>query len=47
HLDSTRKVSPLRAADDATVVDTSDKTLDEVLEELSGLVTTRIGAVER
>ncbi|MCZ4536232.1 MULTISPECIES: (d)CMP kinase [Gordonia] len=47
HLDSTRKVSPLRAADDATVVDTSDKTLDEVLAELSDLVATRIGAVER
>ncbi|MDS1116856.1 (d)CMP kinase [Gordonia westfalica] len=46
HLDSTRTVSPLRAADDAVVVDTSDKTLMEVLDELSGLVETRIGASE-
>ncbi|UOG21773.1 (d)CMP kinase [Gordonia amicalis] len=47
HLDSTRAVSPLRAADDAVVVDTTDKTLMEVLDELSGLVETRIGASER
>ncbi|QMU20028.1 (d)CMP kinase [Gordonia rubripertincta] len=47
HLDSTRAVSPLRAADDAIVVDTSDKTLMEVLDELSGLVETRIGVSER
>jgi cytidylate kinase len=47
HLDSTRAVSPLRAADDAVVVDTSDKTLMEVLDELSGLVETRIGVSER
>ncbi len=46
HLDSTRTVSPLRAADDAVVVDTSDKTLMEVLDELSGLVEARIGASE-
>ena len=47
HLDSTRAVSPLRAADDAVVVDTSDKTLMGVLDELSGLVETRIGVSER
>ena len=47
HLDSTRAVSPLRAADDAIVVDTSDKTLMGVLDELSGLVETRIGVSER
>ncbi|MHC3004091.1 (d)CMP kinase [Gordonia sp. GN26] len=47
HLDSTRAVSPLRAADDAVVVDTSDKTLMEVLDELSSLVETRIGVSER
>ncbi|GAB98807.1 cytidylate kinase [Gordonia namibiensis NBRC 108229] len=47
HLDSTRAVSPLRAADDSVVVDTSDKTLMEVLDELSGLVETRIGVSER
>ncbi|WP_439029009.1 (d)CMP kinase [Gordonia terrae] len=47
HLDSTRAVSPLRAADDAIVVDTSDKTLAEVLDELSALVQARIGASRR
>jgi len=47
HLDSTRAVSPLRAAEDAVVVDTSDKTLMEVLDELSALVEARIGAAER
>lgn len=44
HLDSTRTVSPLRAADDAVLVDTSDLTLDQVLDELTRLVQQRIGA---
>jgi len=39
HLDSTRAVSPLRAADDALVVDTSDTTESEVVKRLSELVT--------
>ena len=43
HLDSTRAVSPLRAADDAVVVDTSDLTIDEVLDTLTELVAQRIG----
>lgn len=43
HLDSTREVSPLRAADDAIVVDTSDMTLDEVLGTLVDLVHARMG----
>ena len=34
HLDSTRAVSPLRAADDAIVVDTSDMTQSEVIGHL-------------
>ena len=34
HLDSTREVSPLRAADDAMVVDTSDMTEAEVVSHL-------------
>jgi cytidylate kinase len=38
HLDSTRAVSPLRAADDAVVVDTSDMTESEVIACLLGLV---------
>jgi cytidylate kinase len=44
HLDSTRKVSPLRAADDALVVDTSDMTEPEVVAHLLELVKQRAGA---
>ena len=44
HLDSTRKVSPLRAADDASVVDTSDMTEAQVVAHLLDLVTQRAGA---
>lgn len=44
HLDSTRAVSPLRAADDAIVVDTSDMTQDEVVARLRDLVAERTGA---
>ncbi len=43
HLDSTRAVSPLRAADDAVQVDTSDLTLEQVLDRLTELVGERIG----
>ncbi len=35
-IDSTRKASPLRAADDAIVVDTSDLTIDEVVDLVAG-----------
>jgi CMP/dCMP kinase len=44
HLDSTRKVSPLRAADDALVVDTSDMTETQVVVHLLELVKQRAGA---
>lgn len=37
-LDSTRKASPLKPADDAVIIDTSDMTPDEVLDRLVGLV---------
>lgn len=43
HLDSTRKVSPLRAAEDALVVDTSDMTENQVIAHLLDLVTQRAG----
>ncbi|GEE03167.1 cytidylate kinase [Gordonia spumicola] len=43
HLDSTREASPLRAADDAVLVDTSDMTLEQVLDRLTELVSERIG----
>jgi CMP/dCMP kinase len=41
HLDSTRAVSPLRAAADAVVVDTSDMSEAEVIEHLLQLVRQR------
>ena len=44
HLDSTRTVSPLRAADDAVVVDTSDMSESEVVGHLVDLVKQRAGA---
>ena len=43
HLDSTRAVSPLRAAPDAVVVDTSDMTREEVIDRLCDLVAERTG----
>jgi CMP/dCMP kinase len=43
HLDSTRAVSPLRAADDALVVDTSDMTEPQVIAHLLRLVEERAG----
>lgn len=44
HLDSTRALSPLRAADDAVVVDTSAMTESEVIAHLLGLVEQRAGS---
>jgi len=45
HLDSTRAVSPLRPAEDALIVDTSDMTQVEVIAHLRDLVEERTGAV--
>lgn len=45
HLDSTRPVSPLRAAPDAVVVDTSDMDEGQVIAHLLELVRQRSGAV--
>ncbi|MDM4142105.1 MULTISPECIES: (d)CMP kinase [Mycobacterium] len=45
HVDSTRAVSPLRAATDALVVDTSDMTEAQVISHLRDLVKQRSGAV--
>lgn len=45
HLDSTRAVSPLRAAPDAVVVDTSEMTEAQVITHLRDLVKQRSGAV--
>ena len=43
HLDSTRAVSPLRAADDAIVVDTSTMNQSEVITHLTELVAQKVG----
>jgi cytidylate kinase len=45
HLDSTRPVSPLRAASDAVIVDTGDMTEAQVIAHLLELVKQRSGAV--
>jgi cytidylate kinase len=45
HLDSTRAVSPLRAASDAVVVDTSEMTESEVIAHLLQLIKQRSEAV--
>ena len=45
HLDSTRPVSPLRAASDAVIVDTSDMTEAQVIAHLLELVKQRSEAV--
>lgn len=45
-LDSTRAVSPLRPAEDATIVDTSDMTIDEVIDTLAGLALA-VGGTDR
>jgi CMP/dCMP kinase len=45
HLDSTRPVSPLRAASDAVVVDTGEMTEAQVISRLRELVEQRSGAV--
>jgi cytidylate kinase len=41
HLDSTRAASPLRAADDAVPVDTSELKLEQVIIALSELASQR------
>ena len=41
--DSTRAVAPLRVAADASEVDTSGMTLDEVVDAVAGLVGTKVG----
>lgn len=47
NLDSTRAVSPLRPAADAVMVDTSDLTMDQVIDELYRVVAQRITVGER
>jgi cytidylate kinase len=44
HLDSTRTASPLRAADDAVIVDTGEMTEAQVIAHLQQLIEQRTGA---
>jgi len=37
-IDSSRAVSPLRPADDAVVIDTTGRTVDDVVDEVAGLI---------
>lgn len=43
HRDMTREVSPLKQADDAVLVDTSDMTIDEVTERILSIVREKTG----
>lgn len=43
HRDMTREVSPLKQADDAVLVDTSDMTIDEVTERILKIVEEKTG----
>ena len=45
--DSTRAASPLRQAEDAVLIDSSDMTLDEVVSAIVSLARGRIGGTDR
>jgi pantoate ligase/cytidylate kinase len=47
HLDTTRTVSPLRPASDALHLDTSDLTVDQVVETITGWATTLAAGAHR
>ena len=40
-IDSEREISPLRVADDAIIIDSDDKSIDEVVEEIISLINSR------
>jgi cytidylate kinase len=46
HRDMTREVSPLKQADDAVLVDTSDMTIDEVTERILRIVEEKTGLLK-
>ena len=45
HRDMTREVSPLKQAEDAVLVDTSDMTIDEVTQRILDIVKEKTGIV--
>lgn len=46
HRDMTREVSPLKQAEDAVLVDTSDMTIDEVTQMILDIVKEKTGIVQ-
>ena len=46
-IDSNRPASPLRRADDATEIDATDLTLDQVVDAVTGLVLDRVLALSQ
>ena len=44
HRDMTREISPLKQADDAVLVDTSDLCIEEVVKEISKIISGKTGA---
>ena len=46
HRDMTREVSPLKHAEDAVLVDTSDMTIDEVTQRILDIVKEKTGIVQ-
>ena len=44
HRDMTREISPLKQADDAVLVDTSDLGIEEVVKEISKIISGKTGA---
>ena len=42
YKDSTREISPLKQAEDAILIDTSNLTIDEVVEKISKLIIERL-----
>lgn len=44
YIDSHREISPLTKADDAIVLDNSDMTMDDQMEWLKGIISTRFGS---
>lgn len=43
-IDSSRELNPLRKADDAVEIDTSNKTIEEVVDEITNLILGRVNA---
>jgi cytidylate kinase len=47
HKDSTRADSPLSTSSDSVVIDTSGRTIDDVVREITGIVAARRMSEER